>query len=132
MHKADQRLAREISRRHLRKRQAGHDVEVHGEGRRKAEKSQRNQPKLDISLRSTTPRKPRSPSCSRLRTAKTTSFICVGKKGIAPGEHDTGLGREDGDERLCEWFIKAVFSDGNEAPSPKFRFLREDDLELEF
>ena len=31
----------------------------------------------------------------------------------------------------CEWFIKAVFSDGSEAPAKKFDFC-EDDLELEF
>ena len=60
---------------------------------------------------------------------KKYSFFDVGK-GIAPGETMTLVwGREGGDD--CEWFIKAVFSDGTETPAKKFDFC-EEDLELDF
>ena len=62
---------------------------------------------------------------------KKYSSFDVGKKGIAPGESMTLVWDEKTETSGCEWFIKAVFSDGSEAPAKKFDFC-EDDLELEF
>lgn len=55
----------------------------------------------------------------------------VGKAGIAPDETITLKWDKSTNKSDCEWFIKAVFEDGSEAPAKKFDFC-EDDLELEF
>ena len=62
---------------------------------------------------------------------KKYSFFDVGKKGIAPDETITLVWDEKTETSGCEWFIKAVFSDGSETPAKKFDFC-EKDLELEF
>jgi hypothetical protein len=62
---------------------------------------------------------------------KKYSFFDVGKKGIAPGETMTLVWDEKTETSGCEWFIKAVFSDGTETPAKKFDFC-EEDLELDF
>jgi hypothetical protein len=59
---------------------------------------------------------------------KKYGFFDVGK-GIAPGETMTLVW--DAETSGCEWFIKAVFSDGAESPATKFDFCQED-LELDF
>ena len=55
----------------------------------------------------------------------------VGKKGIAPGETISLVWDEKTETSGCEWFIKAVFTDGSESPAAKFYFCKEG-LELEF
>ena len=52
-------------------------------------------------------------------------------KGIKPGETVTLAWDKKTDNSDCEWFFKAVFSDGEESESVSFDFC-EEDLELEF
>jgi hypothetical protein len=51
--------------------------------------------------------------------------------GIAPGETATLVWDKSTDNGNCEWWIKAVFDDGEQSPAKKFDFC-EKDLELEF
>jgi hypothetical protein len=55
----------------------------------------------------------------------------IGRKGIGPGETTQLVWDEKTETSGCEWFIKAVFSDGSKTPAKKFDFC-EEDLELEF
>jgi hypothetical protein len=52
-------------------------------------------------------------------------------KGIQPGETVTLVWDKSTDKSDCEWFFKAVFSDGEESEAESFDFC-EEDLELEF
>ena len=51
--------------------------------------------------------------------------------GIEPGETVTLVWDKSTDNSNCEWYIKAVFDDGEQSPAKKFDFC-EDDLVLEF
>lgn len=51
--------------------------------------------------------------------------------GIAPGKTVTLNWGKNTKDTGCNWFLKAVFSDGEESEAKKFDFC-EDDLELEF
>ncbi|MDQ6624741.1 MAG: hypothetical protein M3Y69_01180 [Verrucomicrobiota bacterium] len=51
--------------------------------------------------------------------------------GIAPGKTVTLNWGKNTKDTGCKWFLKAVFSDGEESEAQKFDFC-EDDLELEF
>ncbi|HEY0543895.1 MAG TPA: hypothetical protein VGC91_00750 [Pyrinomonadaceae bacterium] len=51
--------------------------------------------------------------------------------GIEPGETTTLVWDKSTDGRNCEWYIKAVFDDGEQSPAKQFDFC-EDDLTLEF
>ena len=51
--------------------------------------------------------------------------------GIAPGKTVTLNWGKNTKDTGCKWFLKAVFSDGEESEAKKFDFC-EEDLELEF
>lgn len=55
----------------------------------------------------------------------------LGSDGIAPGKTVTLNWGKNTKDTGCKWFLKAVFSDGDESEAKKFDFC-EDDLELEF
>jgi hypothetical protein len=55
----------------------------------------------------------------------------LGAEGIAPGKSVTLNWGKNTKDTGCNWFLKAIFSDGDESEAKKFDFC-EDDLELEF
>jgi hypothetical protein len=52
-------------------------------------------------------------------------------EGIEPGETTTLVWDKSTDGKNCEWWIKAVFDDGEQSPAKQFDFC-EEDLELNF
>ena len=55
----------------------------------------------------------------------------LGSSGIGPGKTVTLTWEQSTNGKGCKWFLKAVFTGGEESEAKKFDFC-EEDLELEF